>query len=297
MSIRLISDVLEMENVTTTETLVLLVLANFADDQGRAWPAMATIARMAKISERRARSVIRKLESDGHLLTIKSLGRRSNAYQLTLSTRIPEPRPDAPNPEASSRVHPRPTRKFSAPNPEVFDANPEIFDTQPGSQLPPNRQEPSKEPSREPKKERARVRAALCARFPEHLVERVLERRRERRWPITDTWLTVFWRELSKLPPEIDPTAAFELMAAKGWQGVKYAVKELRDEQPNGQSARSGASLDELAARARAEIDRRPPEFPVFAEDRPAPYHGGETVEASHSDAGAIPLLAQHRRR
>jgi len=52
------------------EKLVALTIADFADDEGKAWPSLATIARKSSLSESSVRRHLRKLESAGILQVI-----------------------------------------------------------------------------------------------------------------------------------------------------------------------------------------------------------------------------------
>jgi hypothetical protein len=135
VSVLILSRAVEVQGLAASEKLVLLILANFADDGGRCWPSVATIARKANLTERGSRRIIRRLEEAGHIRTEYSRGRTSNRYVVLsnpegpagLST--PNPEPDAgSNPEARSAFKP-PTRNAGA--------------GQPGTAVPPNRQEPS----------------------------------------------------------------------------------------------------------------------------------------------------------
>jgi hypothetical protein len=66
---------------THAELLVLLALADFSDDQGMCWPSMPTLARKARMSERNARRIIRKLQDSGHLVVEENRGRNAtNRY-------------------------------------------------------------------------------------------------------------------------------------------------------------------------------------------------------------------------
>lgn len=66
--------------------LVLAVIADYADDQGYAFPGMDKIARRASVSERTAIRVINDLEANGYLRRerrhIATGQRTSNGYQL-----------------------------------------------------------------------------------------------------------------------------------------------------------------------------------------------------------------------
>ncbi len=70
----------------TTHKLVLLVLADMADDAGYCWPSVQTVAKHCGVSTRTVRRIIRDLE-DGRLLTSESRqrddgSRTSNLYLL-----------------------------------------------------------------------------------------------------------------------------------------------------------------------------------------------------------------------
>jgi hypothetical protein len=67
------------------DRLVLLVLADFANDQGACWPSMATIAHKANLSRRYTIDILAKLESAGAIkVERRRAGRmnKSNVYQI-----------------------------------------------------------------------------------------------------------------------------------------------------------------------------------------------------------------------
>src|SRR5260370_40214117 len=66
MSIRLMSQVWEDTRIgSQAELLVLLALADHARDDGRCWPSMRSIAGKARIEERSAQRIIRRLIEKG----------------------------------------------------------------------------------------------------------------------------------------------------------------------------------------------------------------------------------------
>lgn len=83
----------ELEELGTSETLVLLALADQANDAGVAWPAQGSLARRARQTDRNVRRVLVKLERMG-LLSVErrssSHGRKSNRYRLHVGARIGE---------------------------------------------------------------------------------------------------------------------------------------------------------------------------------------------------------------
>ena len=51
MSILMMSKVWALDNLEPAEKLVLLAVADFADDNGAAWPSIPTLARKSSLSE------------------------------------------------------------------------------------------------------------------------------------------------------------------------------------------------------------------------------------------------------
>lgn len=73
-----------------TQKLVLLALADNANDEGSCWPSIATISQKCQLSERCVYEQVGRLVKS-HLLSIKSGGgNRSNVYQLHLRKHTPE---------------------------------------------------------------------------------------------------------------------------------------------------------------------------------------------------------------
>jgi hypothetical protein len=88
MSVRVMSWVWEHSPAAGTDLLVLLAIADNADDSGgNAWPSIATLGRKCRISPRTVQRSIRKLELDG-LLQVDEQGGRggSNRYRLVIDT-------------------------------------------------------------------------------------------------------------------------------------------------------------------------------------------------------------------
>lgn len=61
--------------------LVLLALADFANDQGTCWPSVSTVADKARISERHAQRILRELVQSGELVCLPNEGPKgANLY-------------------------------------------------------------------------------------------------------------------------------------------------------------------------------------------------------------------------
>ncbi len=65
--------------------LVLLAIADFADDEGNAFPSVPRLAHKARLSDRQTQRLIRKLEEDGELKITPGTG-RSHANTFTVLT-------------------------------------------------------------------------------------------------------------------------------------------------------------------------------------------------------------------
>ena len=86
MSIRVMSRVWDSSQSSGGARLVLLAIADFCDDEGKAYPAVPTLARKANLSERATQYAIRELEALGELRIQPNAGRsRSNLYVVTLA--------------------------------------------------------------------------------------------------------------------------------------------------------------------------------------------------------------------
>src|SRR5918911_5044637 len=89
MSIKVMSRVWEESRQSGGALLVLLAIADFADDAGVAFPSIRTLARKARLSGRQVQRVIAQLVQDGELSVEAGQGRGgSHRYRvLTGATR------------------------------------------------------------------------------------------------------------------------------------------------------------------------------------------------------------------
>ena len=58
MSVQAITKALDLRNVSSSEKLVAIVLANYADDKGRAWPSQKTISEQTCLTPRTVRAAL-----------------------------------------------------------------------------------------------------------------------------------------------------------------------------------------------------------------------------------------------
>ena len=84
MSVQAISWVLEFSESESGYRLVMLAIANHTDARGEnAWPAIATIAREARLSERQVQRALPRLVRLGELEVIRGAGYcGTNLYRL-----------------------------------------------------------------------------------------------------------------------------------------------------------------------------------------------------------------------
>lgn len=94
MSIKLMSQVWEMADVTGSELLVLLALADYGNDEGGSiYPSMTSIAKKARLSVDQARRVIHKLTALGIVELVEQGGwtgtrNRSNEYKIRVDVLV-----------------------------------------------------------------------------------------------------------------------------------------------------------------------------------------------------------------
>lgn len=69
------------------ELLVMLALADFANDAGESWPSVPTLAQKARLTERQTQRVLKNLEESGELRRTKSNGGRNRRshYFVTIT--------------------------------------------------------------------------------------------------------------------------------------------------------------------------------------------------------------------
>lgn len=114
MSIRLMVKIWESGPSDRVELLVLLALADFANDDGECWPSMKTIAEKARLSERGAQKIIARLTAAGWIsVTVKGGRRGCNVYRVRADKikegrEGSEPGPLAGKAKTPNPVHPEP---------------------------------------------------------------------------------------------------------------------------------------------------------------------------------------------
>jgi DNA-binding transcriptional MocR family regulator len=88
MSVRVLTWVWDHSASQSTDRLVLLALADSADDSGSCWPSVLTLARKAAVSRRTVQRSLRTLEDMGEVSSVKGGGTGSSRYRITLDPRV-----------------------------------------------------------------------------------------------------------------------------------------------------------------------------------------------------------------
>lgn len=127
--------------VSSTETLVLLALADYADEWGVCWPSIGTLETKTKLSDRSIQRSIRRLVKAGALSILAEGGgcRKSTRYRLNLDAEA------VAEPEVAEETPPQCHPSAQAETPPQCHPSPDETPTQ-SRQTPtqshPNHQEP-----------------------------------------------------------------------------------------------------------------------------------------------------------
>lgn len=123
------SDVWAYADCSGSELLVLLALADFADDRGRnIYPSMQTLARKSRLSVKQARRVVQNLVKLNLIEIVEAGGwdrgrNRSNAYRILLENLHPVGTPKLGVPPSHARQNGTPAGD-STPLPPTGDDPP-----------------------------------------------------------------------------------------------------------------------------------------------------------------------------
>ena len=132
MSVRVMSRVWEAGPSDSGACFVLLALADHADDEGRCWPSLETLARRVRMTDRGVRAILRRLEAEGWIEVQIGAGPRGcNLYRVVTDPEARSPRNDVP-PGSSFRR----TRNDVPCTPEPRSPEPSLNHQEPSEELP-----------------------------------------------------------------------------------------------------------------------------------------------------------------
>jgi hypothetical protein len=87
LSVRCIDLVLNRSQHAGTELLMLVVLADYSDDDGNSYPSVASLARKCRMTHRNANYILGALQASGELRVMKNEGPKgTNRYRIMLSS-------------------------------------------------------------------------------------------------------------------------------------------------------------------------------------------------------------------
>lgn len=112
-----------------SQKIVLLALADCANDEGHCWPSMATLAKKCSKGERTVQGVIKKLVDDGHITREERLGKGCNYWihpRRDCAPQAPRPAKVAPTPAAAADKPSKNHHSSSPPTPHRENDWPEI---------------------------------------------------------------------------------------------------------------------------------------------------------------------------
>ena len=207
--------------VSPSQKLVLLVLAEHANEERACWPSLRCIAGRTGLSERCIRGVLRELERLGLITCQCGGGRMANRFTLQVG-----PRQQLPEGQEIPGGQMVPEGQQLPPTPEP--AAPQGGSTCPseGQHVPPNRNRTEIEPSLNRKRARTRARAVA----PPSWIDRetwqaYLEHRRCIRAPMSQIAQQRAITALERLRDDgQDPEAVLNQSIVNGWKGL-FPVK------------------------------------------------------------------------
>jgi hypothetical protein len=217
MSVALMTEVWKI-NLPASEKLVLLALADCANDEGGCWPSMATLTKKCSKGERTVQAAIKALVDAGHLTRKERLG-KGCFYTV-------HPRNNCTPAETA------PPQKLTQTPAEIADKPSRTINVDKANALPTKR--------------------ASVPAMPEGVELNVwndfLELRKAKRAPLSNTALAAIEREAALAGWSLNDALAE--CAARGWQGFK--ADWVKERSNNGTANRSnhqnGAPRDGFAA-------------------------------------------------
>lgn len=163
MAIQYMTEVFKNTNLKPSAKIVLLAMADNADDFGRLYPSVKTIAKKAGLSYRQTQKVMRDLEADGYFHTNKRTrengSQRSSEYVFCNLEDIAKTFDENGGCQNNTPCHPR-------HHPPVASDTTPLSPTTPLSLSPTTPLEPSLEPSPEPSLEPSLLFDQFWERYP-----------------------------------------------------------------------------------------------------------------------------------
>ncbi len=185
--------------VTPVQKLVLISLADQANDDGVSWPGVTSMARRTCLAERSVQRALRELVALG-LVTIKERPGRSSVYVVTTGGATQSP-PSERHPSGVSQSHPRGVTESPGGCHSVTQT---II-----------------EPSTNRQKKKATREKDLPDWIPQGAWQAYVEMRNRIRAPLTDKAKQLTWKKLEALRDEGHPVdQVLEQSVERSYRGV-----------------------------------------------------------------------------
>ncbi len=126
MSIKLMSQAWEQSDVGGSELLLLLALADFANDEGVCWPSTPQLAKKIRLSDRQTQRLIDKLANDGYVEIVDAGGGRSKHPVYKVKPAKGDKMTPNPEPERVTPVTQRVTSSTQKGDVDVTGIKPSI---------------------------------------------------------------------------------------------------------------------------------------------------------------------------
>ncbi len=217
MSIRLMTSVWERSDINATQKLVLLALADWANDEGLCWPSIAKLAVKSSLTARCVQKAIRSLEELGFIKRDEVIG-KGNRYWIAIP--LNEVHPCTTFTPPLNDVHPTP--EPGSPNTSITHQS------------------------------NTNVIIGLPDWLPIDAWEGWLAMRKKLKKPATERAMQMAIKKLQDLAGQgNDPAAVLDQSTMAGWTDL-YPIK--RDMSKNGKRNYTAKSDDGLSSTARAAL-------------------------------------------
>lgn len=259
------SAVWEIEGIDSSECLVLMALADHADERGRCYPSIGRLAKRTKLSDRGVQKVIARLIEKGFVTVTPSAGQGgANIYTVTATPELPaivvadpvgardidahlvnDVHPERGSPRTTGTTPPNDVRK----TPERRSPKPS------GTSIEPSEDIPARDPA-----------DILCEIATPKAVKSFLGYRRKIRKPVSEVAAERIAKTLTSIANQGgSPDDALGMAEEKGWQSIKaeWYFKEAQNDQSPQQNRQSAAD-DRFGRIADAAVRNRAPSRPDF---------------------------------
>lgn len=198
MSIKVMSAVWECQGLDASERLVMLSLADHADDEGRCYPSIRRLCERTSMSDRGVQKVLSRLAERGFVKAQPNAGQGgANLYTVTATPERGSP-PEPRSPRTTFTTPPNPVRK----TPEPGSPKPSVT---------------IKEPSEKSAREAHDIRAALSEVVSEETADAFIAHRKAKRAKLTVHAAQLIAKDIRGHP---NPDSVVLLSIKNGWTGV-----------------------------------------------------------------------------